>query len=193
MCESFYGFCCGAWESGCEELEDMFGGIPIGDLGASAAATGLMIHPDSGALPGPRRMQPHMTVPKAIANALADICQEAITWFHDPSHVFLGDPDVRTIPDEEARSRIAGYQMELDKELRRVRRLPPGLGGAKEPIGDDVLGYVLSDMPFARQRALVERWERVWTDWLAAHPGWKVTDEGFIPPTEEKKETADGS
>lgn len=139
------------------------------------------LHPDTGSLPGPRPETPHVTVPRQLADDMAAACQEAVRWFHDPDHVFLGDPEVRSVPDDEVRERIAGYQEELDKEWLRVSRLHP-TSSPTAPTGPDTLKYGLSEMPFARQRALVERWERSWTDWLKAHPGWTVTDEGFIPP-----------
>lgn len=122
------------------------------------------------------------SVPKKIADDMAAACQEAVRWFHESTHVFLGDPAVRGILDGEVRERIAGYQSELDNEWRRVTSIPWSTLSQKM-TGLDVLKYELSGMPFARQRALVERWERAWTDWLEAHPGWTVTDRGFLPPT----------
>lgn len=122
------------------------------------------------------------SVPKKIADDMAAACQEAVRWFHESTHVFLGDSSVRNVPDEEVRERVAGYQEELDKEWRRVIGIPWS-SLSQKITGLDVLRYELSEMPFARQRALVERWERAWTNWLEAHPGWTVTDKGFLPPT----------
>ena len=91
------------------------------------------------------------------------------------------------ISDDEVRGRIAGYQDELDKEHARVTRQA---GESSPDLG--LLKYELRKMPFARQRALVERWEQIWTGWLEAHSGWTVTDEGFIPPSGKRKGHDDG-
>lgn len=181
MC--YHGFCCGDQEGGCEAIVEFYTAAFVEGGGYAGPAPGSA-HPDTGSLPGPRPMTPRITVPRQLADDVAATCQEAVRWFHEPGHVFLGDPTVRTVPDEEVRERIAGYQSELDAEWRRVVRIPANDVRAPAPTGPDVLKYELSEMPFARQRALVERWERSWTDWLTAHPGWMVTDGGFIPPAE---------
>lgn len=104
------------------------------------------------------------TMPQAVADAMAAEAQRAAEWFHDAGDVYLGDPTVRSIPDEEVRERIAGWQAEYDKEVSRYNR-----GQSDER---KLLRYVLADLPFERQRALVERWERIWKDWMEANPGW---------------------
>lgn len=92
-------------------------------------------------------------VDQGLADAMCMAVQEAVRWFHDRNHMFLGDPGVRVIPDDEVRERIAGYQVVLDKEAQRVSM-----------IDQDLLAYQLNQMPFERQRALVERWERLWNE-----------------------------
>ena len=114
-----------------------------------------------------------VTMPQAVADAMAAEVQCAVEWFYNPDDVYLGDPTVRSIPDEEARERIAGWQAEYDKEVNRYNR---GQADARK-----LLCYVLTDLPFERQRALVERWERIWLDWIKTNPGWIYkSDSGFI-------------
>lgn len=150
-------------------------------------------------------VEDHKTVPQAIADAQTDILEEAIQWFRSPHHLFLGDPTVRRIPDDEVRRRILAWQIVLDKEVARYttgivdticrfernvdeawhRRfltrytlwLEEEMAGPakKEPM----LRYDLRDLPFPRQRAIIERMERVWNDWLAAHPDVVIGGHGF--------------
>lgn len=120
-------------------------------------------------LPG----DPSKTMPQVVADAMAAEVVGAVEWFHDPDNVYLGDPSVRSIPDGEVRDRIAGWQAEYDKEVARYNRsLPEDLRR---------LRYVLADLPFGRQRALAERWERIWGDWMVANPGWSAeSGDGFV-------------
>lgn len=113
------------------------------------------------------------TMPQVVADAMAAEAQRAAEWFHNPDDVYLGDPTVRSIPDEEVRERIADWQAEYDKEVNRYNR-----GQSDERT---LLRYVLVDLPFARQRVLVERWERIWKDWMDANPEWVYdTTAGFV-------------
>lgn len=113
------------------------------------------------------------TIPQVTADAMAAEAQRALEWFHDPDDVYLGDPTVRSIPDEEVRERIAGWQAEYDKEVNRYNK---GQSDARK-----LVRYVLADMPFERQRVLVERWERIWIDWQEANPDWIYkADIGFV-------------
>ena len=107
---------------------------------------------------------PSKTMPQAVADTMAIEAQRAVEWFHDPDDVYLGDAIVRSISDNEVRERIAGWQAEYDKEVSRYNR---GQSDART-----LLRYELADLPFERQRSLVERWERIWTDWQAANSGW---------------------
>lgn len=137
--------------------------------------TAGLVNAESGSLPGPLSY-PYITVPQKLADDMALLCQEVVRWFHDPKHVFLGDADIGPIPDEVVQERIAGYQKELDKEWTRVQRV-------EEAKGDGpFFRYELAKLPFSHQRALCERWEVVFNQWLQEHPGWKVTPDGFIPP-----------
>jgi len=113
------------------------------------------------------------TMPQVVADAMAAEVQLAVEWFHNADDVYLGDPTVRTIPDEDVRGRIAAWQVEYDKEVNRYNK---GQSDART-----LLRYIVSDLPFERQRALVERWERIWQDWIDANPGWNYDSEiGFI-------------
>lgn len=116
---------------------------------------------------------PNKTIPQAIANAVAAEVSRCVEWFHNPDDVYLGDPTVRPISDEEVVQRIDGWQIEYNKEVDRYNRGQPDYNMLER--------YILSDMPFERQRALVERWERIWQDWFEEHPGWIYeSDIGFV-------------
>jgi len=145
-------------------------------------------NPESGSRPGPvTRSAAYQTFPQSLADDMALECQAAIEWFHDPVHVFLGVADLpRKISDSEVRERVAGYQLELDAEAMRVSVTGDSMPGRAENA------YQLADLPFTRQRALVERWERLWNRWFEVHPGWICTDEGFIPPPENPHNIAEG-
>lgn len=131
--------------------------------------------------------------PQELANGMTQLAQEAIRWFHDRDRVLPGDPMVRAIPDDEVRERIRGFQYAMDKEVYqtvgragRITRLidPETMEGYEEflawyagykaalPANETyrVLRYDLAAMPYERQRALVERWERLHADYLRAHP-----------------------
>jgi len=101
------------------------------------------------------------TVPQVVADAVCAELVKALRWFHDPSDQYLGDPTVRVIPDDEVRERIQGAQDGYHREAKNR----------------DGLEYDITALPFARQRAWCERVERIWTDWLAAHPEWKYDPE----------------
>ena len=119
---------------------------------------------------------PSKTMPQAVANVMADEVVKAVEWFYDLDHVYLGDPTVRSIPDDEVRDRIEGWQREYDKEVARYNR--------RLPDENRRLRYVLADMPFERQRALVENWEHIWMSWLAENPDWHCDEgEGFLHKT----------
>lgn len=113
---------------------------------------------------------PEKTMPQALADAMAAEVVRAVEWFHDPDDAFLGDPTVRSIPDWEVAERVVGWQNEYAKEVNRYNRGMPPQGV--------LVGYVLVDLPFERQRALVERWERLWRDWLEANPDWVCEPSG---------------
>ena len=115
---------------------------------------------------------PSKTMPQAVANAMADEAQRAVEWFHNQEDVYLGDPTVHSISDEEVRERIAGWQAEYDKEVNRYNR-----GQSEE---SKLAYYVLADLPFERQRSLVERWERIWIDWMASNPEWVYDSEAGL-------------
>ncbi len=160
MCRNTFGWCCGL--IGCPRIAEVLG-------------LDCLVNVESGSLSGPLA-DPYITVPQKLADDMALLCHEAVRWFHNPEHVFLGDADIGPIPDEVVRERIAGYQEELDKEWKRERR-------AEEIKGEGpFFRYELVKLPFPHQRALCERWEAVFNQWLQEHPGWKVTPDGFISP-----------
>jgi hypothetical protein len=126
------------------------------------------------------------TFPHELAGMMAYETQQAVEWFHDRSHVLVGDSTVRSIPDDEVDERIAGMQYAIDKEVMRIDHggvisdyVDPetmvGYGtfhdwyGAAAGEEGATLRYDLAAMPRERQRALVERWERAHLDFLAAH------------------------
>jgi len=97
------------------------------------------------------------TCPQKVADAVCDELVKALRWFHNPHDQYLGDPTVRAIPDAEVRERILGAQAGYHRE-------------AKNRMG---MEYDITALPFDRQRAWCERVERIWLDWLAAHPEWR--------------------
>ena len=145
--------------------------------------------------------------PQELADALAMRTQEAIEWFHDSARVMLGDPTVRTIPDDEVHQRVMGMQYVMDKEIMRIngggpitRLIDPGTMDGYDDFlewyegmlarrgtttvyesAETVLRYDLTALPFEQQRALVEQWERIHLDYLAAHPeiGYDI-DGGYL-------------
>jgi len=74
------------------------------------------------------------------------------------------------LADWEAESRIPDDELPLSPGATQgpvVRGVPPRLR------------YDLRDMPFERQRAVIERHERIWRDWFAAHLDCSVDEFGF--------------
>lgn len=153
MCDWAFS-CCG--QPGCETLQDLVSWAP--------------------------KEQAYKTVPQELADELASLAQLAVQWFHDRSHRFSGDAELPSmLSDGAVRARIRGYQDELDREGDRVRRLEVGTDVITlNPTGPNVRTYQLVELPFSRQRALVERWERAWLTWLTANPEYKVTEEGIV-------------
>jgi len=98
------------------------------------------------------------TVPQAVADAVCAELVKALRWFHDPDDQYLGDPTVRAIPDDEVRGRVIGAQAGYHREAKNRQGM---------------LEYDIAALPVERQRAWCERVERIWPDWLAAHPEWE--------------------
>jgi len=106
------------------------------------------------------------SVPQEVADAVCDELVRALRWFHNSNDQYLGDPTVRAIPDAEVRARIAGAQEGYHREAKNRQGL---------------LEYDITALPFDRQRAWCERVERIWSDWLAAHPEWRYdTEHGLV-------------
>lgn len=88
---------------------------------------------------------------QAFADAIVAEVQEACQYFYqaDPAH-YPGCPEIDGITDDEVRERIA----RLDEGENR-----------REAERTKLLRYPLSDLPWDRQRALIERVERLKRQW----------------------------
>jgi hypothetical protein len=98
-------------------------------------------------------LRPYEDVPPAAAIELADLVTEACRWFHDPRHLFLGDPAAPPFPDEVVDAVCDALQRQLDKEGESRTR---GATCARHDVAHR-RWYHLAELPAARRRALVER------------------------------------
>ncbi len=98
-------------------------------------------------------LRPYEEVPLPVAAELADLVTEACRWFHDPRHVFLGDPSAPRFPDAVVDAVCDALQRQLDKEGESRTR---GSTCSRHGV-PHTRWYHLMDLPPARRRALVER------------------------------------
>lgn len=98
-------------------------------------------------------LQPYAAVPLPVAVELAEIVTDACQWFHDPKHIFLGDPSAPALPDDTVDEVCTALQHQLDKEGRSRTR---GAVCSRHGI-PHTHWYHLLDLPLPRRRALAER------------------------------------
>lgn len=120
--------------------------------------------------------RPYEDVPLPLAIELAEIVTDACQWFHDPKHIFLGDPSAPDLPDAAVDEVCAALQHQLDKEGRSRTR---GTVCSRHGL-PHTHWYQLADLPMPRKRALAERiWAlkqreeitvRMWKDPLQGVP-----------------------
>lgn len=98
-------------------------------------------------------LRAHEDVPLPVAAELAEMVTEACRWFHEPKHLFLGDPTAPHCSDAVVDEVCRAMQHQLDRE-------------GKSRTGESTCSrhgiahthwYQLMDLPPARRRALVER------------------------------------
>ena len=101
-------------------------------------------------------LRPYEDVPLPLAVELAEVVTEACRWFHEPRHLFLGDPGAPAFPDDVVDEVCNALQKQLDKEGEsRTRGAVCSVHGIAHTAW-----YNLADLPPARRRALTER---VWS------------------------------
>jgi hypothetical protein len=115
-------------------------------------------------------LRPYEDVPLPVAIELAQVVNEACSWFHDRRHLFLGDPSAPALPDHVVDEVCDALQHQMDKEGESRTR---GATCSRHGVAHTAW-YHLADLPPARRRALVERvWAlkqrhaievRLWTD-----------------------------
>lgn len=98
-------------------------------------------------------LRPYEDVPLPVAVELAEIVTEACRWFHDPRHLFLGDPTAPPLSDTVVDEVCQALQHQLDKEGESRTR---GATCSRHGV-PHTRWYRLLDLPPARRRALVER------------------------------------
>lgn len=98
-------------------------------------------------------LRPYEDVPLPIAIEIAEIVTDACRWFHDPRHLFLGDPSAPAFDDETVDAVCEAMQHQLDKEGESRTR---GATCSRHGVAH-THWYHLTDLPPARKRALAER------------------------------------
>ncbi|MFN8555809.1 MAG: hypothetical protein U0531_00130 [Dehalococcoidia bacterium] len=98
-------------------------------------------------------LRPYEDVALPIAVEMAEIVNEACRWFHDPRHMFLGDPGAPPFADDVVDEVCEAIQHQLDKEGQSRTR---GATCSRHGVAH-TNWYHLNELPAARRRALVER------------------------------------
>jgi len=98
-------------------------------------------------------LRPYEDVPLSVAIELADIINDACRWFHEPRHLFLGDPSAPSFPDDVVDEVCDALQHQLDKEGESRTR---GATCSRHGV-PHAKWYHLCDLPMSHRRALVER------------------------------------
>ena len=130
--------------------------------------------------------QPYQFMPQPLADAITEVAQSAVAWFHDHSVTLTAVPTATPITDEQVRERIQGFQFAMDREIARCQDFR--FEGAwewrwdadwKEKHNEWIAAYMewdavakpghslrydLSALPFQMQRAICTRWQRLWEE-----------------------------